>query len=69
MELVNLITKTLVVLTGTIFITIAIHRFLIYHGIINFEFKRVDRIKKIFTVSFYSHLISIASFIVLRFYI
>lgn len=56
------ILKTTVALSGVIFILIAVHRFLYYYGIINLEFKRVDRIKRLFTISFITHMASLILF-------
>lgn len=65
MELVQIIIKNIVVLSGVIFASIAIHRFLYFQGVVNFEFNRVDRIKKLFTISFYTHLASVVSFVII----
>lgn len=59
-----LLLKYLIAQSGVIFYIITVHRVLYYHGLINFEFKRVDRIKKLWTISFIFHMISLLSFLI-----
>ena len=56
--------KYLVALSGVVFALIVLHKVLFYWGVINFEFKRPDRIKKLFEISFWTHMISLVIFLI-----
>jgi hypothetical protein len=65
-EMIGALVQILMVLSATIFAGIALHRALYYHGIINFEFNRVDRIKRLFDISFVVHMVSVLAFLIIN---
>jgi len=59
------IVRIIVLLSGAMFGIIASHRLLYVLGVFPYEFKRVDRIKTLFKISFIIHMISVIAFIII----
>lgn len=64
-DAVDYMVKTIVALSGTTMAIIFAHRILFVTGVLPFEFRRPERVWRLFHYSFIVHMVSLVSFLIM----